>query len=82
MLFNWDTEKICIVFSWWKVNSIGFLILSCLIVTFLAASFELLRYLSREYDSKIFVSSHSQLQERRDTNSEEISSTKDDDIIR
>ncbi|CAG8689383.1 4932_t:CDS:2 [Funneliformis caledonium] len=25
MLFNWDTKNLCIVFSWWRVDNIGFL---------------------------------------------------------
>uniref|UniRef100_A0A1D1YNN7 Copper transport protein n=1 Tax=Anthurium amnicola TaxID=1678845 RepID=A0A1D1YNN7_9ARAE len=74
MLFNWDTERLCIIFSWWSVNSIGFLILSCLVVIFLAASFEFLKLVLRKYDSKIYTSSHSQLQEGRDTNPEEVAS--------
>ena len=74
MLFNWDTERLCIIFSWWSINSIGFLILSCFIVTLLSASFEFLRFVLRKYDSKIYASSHSQLQEGRDTNSEEVAS--------
>ncbi|GBB90545.1 hypothetical protein RclHR1_17530003 [Rhizophagus clarus] len=73
MLFNWDTEKLCIVFTWWRVNNIGFLILSCFIVILLATSYELLKLLSRKYDSKIQASSHLRLQEGRDANSEEVS---------
>ncbi|RGB23645.1 Ctr copper transporter family-domain-containing protein [Rhizophagus diaphanus] len=71
MLFNWDTEKLCIIFSWWRVNSIGFLILSCFIIILLAASFEFLRFILRKYDTKI-QDSYSQLQEGRDANSEEV----------
>ncbi|CAB4473122.1 uncharacterized protein OCT59_028337 [Rhizophagus irregularis] len=71
MLFNWDTEKLCIIFTWWRVNSIGFLILSCFIIILLATSFEFLRFALRKYDTKIQVS-YSQLQEGRDANSEEV----------
>jgi copper transporter 1 len=73
MLFNWDTEKLCIVFSWWRVNNIGFLILSCFIIILLATSFEFLKFVLRRYDSKIKASSHSRLQEGRDANPEEAS---------
>ncbi|RIA89868.1 Ctr copper transporter family-domain-containing protein [Glomus cerebriforme] len=78
MLFNWDSERLCIIFSWWRVNNIGFLILSCFIIAALAASFEFLRFILRKYDSSIYSSSHSQLQEGRDT--EEIQSQNNDEI--
>lgn len=71
MLFNWDTEKLCIIFTWWRVNNIGFLILSCFIIILLAASFEFLRFVLRKYDTKI-QASYSRLQEGRDANSEEV----------
>ncbi|CAG8459008.1 855_t:CDS:2 [Diversispora eburnea] len=63
MLWNWETKNVCIVFSWWSVNSIPILILSCLIVLLLATSFEVLRNLSRKYDRKIYSAAHSELEE-------------------
>jgi copper transporter 1 len=84
MLFNLDTEKLCIVFSWWRVNSIGSLILSCFIVAFLTASFEFLRYVSRKYDLNIYASAPLQLQEGGSSNSEEVTtgSPTQDRVIR
>lgn len=63
MLFNWDTKNLCIVFSWWRVDNIGFLILSCLIVISLGILYELIGFLSRKYDASIYNSSAAELQD-------------------
>ncbi|KAF9915078.1 hypothetical protein BX616_006951 [Lobosporangium transversale] len=53
MLFNWDTENLCVVFESWKINTPLGLIFSCLIVIGLAASYELLRAQSRLYEERL-----------------------------
>ncbi|CAG8645136.1 2562_t:CDS:2 [Acaulospora morrowiae] len=63
MLFNWEYRNLCIVFSWWGVNSIPGLILSCAIICILAITFEVLRFVSRKYDEKIYLSGHRPLEE-------------------
>ncbi|CAG8774623.1 154_t:CDS:2, partial [Racocetra persica] len=61
MLFNWDYTNLCIVFSWWKVNGITLLLLSCVIVGALGAFYEILRYWSRKYDEKICEAGYRQI---------------------
>ncbi len=68
MLFNWNTKNLCIVFSWWHVNSIGFLILSCLIVASLGILYEVIRWVSRKYDASICNTTYEAIP---DENSEE-----------
>ncbi|KAF9355519.1 hypothetical protein BGX26_006453 [Mortierella sp. AD094] len=53
MLFNWDTENLCVVFESWKINSPAALVFSCLIIIGLAASYELLRAQSRKYEERL-----------------------------
>ncbi|CAG8797202.1 24721_t:CDS:2 [Cetraspora pellucida] len=68
MLFNWDITNLCIVFSWWKVNGIPSLLLSCLIVGSLGAFYELLRYWSRKFDEKICEASYQQINNNEEEN--------------
>lgn len=53
MLFNWNTENLCVVFESWKINSPAGLVFSCLIIIGLAASYELLRAQSRKYEERL-----------------------------
>ncbi|KAF8984724.1 hypothetical protein BGZ46_007204 [Entomortierella lignicola] len=53
MLFNWDTENLCIIFESWNINSPSALVFSCLFIIGLAASYELLRSQSRSYEERL-----------------------------
>ncbi|CAG8435457.1 1743_t:CDS:2 [Scutellospora calospora] len=61
MLFNWDTTNLCIVFSWWKVDGILLLLLSCFFVALIGVAYEALRNLARKYDEKICEASYLQI---------------------
>nr|CAG8487422.1 11808_t:CDS:2 [Entrophospora candida] len=54
MLFNWDIEHLCVVFSWWHINSIPILILSCGIIILIGVIYEYTKYLSKNYDKKLY----------------------------
>ncbi|CAJ0645409.1 6453_t:CDS:2 [Entrophospora sp. SA101] len=54
MLFNWDIEHLCVVFSWWRINSILGLVVSCGIVILIGMFYEYIRYLSKNYDKKLY----------------------------
>lgn len=51
MLFTWDPTDLCIVFHWWHVRSTFTLLLSLIAVAFLTAGYELVREISRRYES-------------------------------
>ncbi|KAF9362618.1 hypothetical protein BGX34_005804 [Mortierella sp. NVP85] len=53
MLFNWDTENVCVVFESWRIDSPLGLVFSCLIIIGLAASYELLRSQARRYEERL-----------------------------
>ncbi|RUS25062.1 Ctr copper transporter [Jimgerdemannia flammicorona] len=53
MLFNWDTTNTCVIFSWWRIHNPVTLLLSCLAIFAVAASYEYLRELSRRYDEHL-----------------------------
>jgi copper transporter 1 len=53
MLFNWNITNTCVIFSWWRINSIVSLLLSMLILFALAAAYEWLRQKARIYDEHI-----------------------------
>ena len=50
MLFTWNTENLCIVFSQWRVSGPLSLLLSLVGVALLTAGYELVRELSRKYE--------------------------------
>ena len=52
MLFTWDTTNLCLVFKWWQIRGPFSLIVSLLAVVALGAGYELIRELSRRYDSQ------------------------------
>ncbi|KAG9285420.1 hypothetical protein G9A89_010895 [Geosiphon pyriformis] len=54
MLFNWQRENLCIVFKWWRVDSLFTLLIACLLVALLTASYEALREASRKYEQRIY----------------------------
>ncbi|KAG0363802.1 Ctr copper transporter family-domain-containing protein [Gamsiella multidivaricata] len=53
MLFNWDTENLCVVFESWMINTPTALVFSCIIIIGMAASYELLRAQSRRYEERL-----------------------------
>ncbi|CAD0112357.1 unnamed protein product [Aureobasidium uvarum] len=53
MLFTWNTENLCIVFKSWRVTSTFSLLWSLLAIIVLTAGYELIREVSRKYESKV-----------------------------
>jgi len=51
MLFTWDTTDLCIVFRSWHIRSTSSLLLSLLAVALLTAGYELVREITRQYES-------------------------------
>lgn len=52
MLFTWDTNNLCIVFSSWRITSFWSLILSLVAVMALTAGYEAVREASRRYEAR------------------------------
>lgn len=52
MIFTWDTNNLCIVFSSWRITSTFSLVLSLLAVIALTAGYEAIRELSRSYEAR------------------------------
>ena len=52
MLFNWDVENVCIVFPQWRVTGWFTFLISLVGVALLTAGYELVRELSRRYESQ------------------------------
>lgn len=50
MLFTWDTENLCIVFSQWHIRSTASLLISLIVVVLLGVGYEALRAASRRYE--------------------------------
>jgi len=53
MLFNWSTENLCVVFESWRINTPFALVLSCLVIIAMSASYELLRAQSRQFEERL-----------------------------
>ncbi|KAI6827713.1 hypothetical protein KC340_g5428 [Hortaea werneckii] len=52
MLFTWDTNNLCIVFSQWRVTGTFSLVISILAVMALTAGYEAIRETSRNYEAR------------------------------
>lgn len=52
MLFTWDTDNLCIVFSQWRVTGTFSLVISILAVMALTAGYEAIRETSRNYEAR------------------------------
>lgn len=52
MIFTWDTNNLCIIFKWWRIYSTASLLFSLLGVVILTAGYELVREMSRRYESR------------------------------
>ncbi|KAK7205232.1 Ctr copper transporter family-domain-containing protein [Myxozyma melibiosi] len=53
MLFTWQTDSICIVFQWWRMYNRATVALSFLGIVGLGVGYELVRELTRRYESYI-----------------------------
>ena len=51
MLFTWDTNNLCVIFSGWHIHSTATLIVSLLGIVLLTAGYELVRDASRRYEA-------------------------------
>jgi solute carrier family 31 (copper transporter), member 1 len=50
MLFNLDTENLCIIFRWWHIRSLTSLLLSLVAIILITAGYEALREFCRRYE--------------------------------
>jgi hypothetical protein len=53
MLFTWNTNNLCIVFSWWHITSTFSLVISLLAIVALGAGYEALREGIRQYEAAV-----------------------------
>jgi len=53
MLFNWDTENLCVVFESWRIDTPAGLVFSFLVIVAMAASYEALRAQSRRFEERL-----------------------------
>ncbi|KAF9184439.1 hypothetical protein BGZ51_003334 [Haplosporangium sp. Z 767] len=53
MVFNWATKNLCVVFESWKINTPLALVVSCIVIIGMSASYELLRAQSRQYEERL-----------------------------
>ncbi|KAF9934057.1 hypothetical protein FBU30_003567 [Linnemannia zychae] len=73
MLFNWSTEGLCVIFESWKINSVFSLLVSCIIIIGLSASYEMLRAYSRNYDARLLEGANKRRNSRDSHGHENIS---------
>lgn len=52
MLFNWQVENTCVVFRWWHIKGPIGLIVSCIAIFLIAASYEWIRYYTALIESR------------------------------
>ncbi|KAJ1927339.1 copper transpport protein [Tieghemiomyces parasiticus] len=50
MVFNWDTQNVCVLFDSWRINSVESLLVSCLAIIALSAGYELTKQLIRRWE--------------------------------
>ncbi|RUP49691.1 Ctr copper transporter family-domain-containing protein [Jimgerdemannia flammicorona] len=70
--FNWDRTDTCVLFSWWRIDSVTSLFFSCLLVFVLAATYEYLRDLARHYDDLILDGELSRIRDQLEDGSGEV----------
>lgn len=56
MLFNWDTNNLCIVFRQWHIRSPASLFFSLVAIALLTVGYEALRSASRRYEDSLVKS--------------------------
>lgn len=65
MLWNWATIDSCLISRSWHIRTQAQFAASCLAVIFLAMSLQLLRRLTKEYDSKILKSHQQKIEQMK-----------------
>jgi copper transporter 1 len=70
MLFNWDTENICVIFSWWHINGIGTMLLACLLTAVFGIIYEAIRNTARRYDARLIQEERRQYQSESESEEE------------
>ncbi|KAJ1964523.1 copper transpport protein [Dipsacomyces acuminosporus] len=58
MAFNWDTENVCVLFDFWRINSNASLFFSCLAVFLLGYLYEAARTRVRTWEKSIAPAGH------------------------
>ena len=53
MLFNWDTQNLCLVFESWHITSTFSLLVSLFAVVLMTAGYEGVRELGRQYEKRV-----------------------------
>jgi hypothetical protein len=53
MLFNWDTNNVCIVFRQWHIRSTASLFFSLFAILLITVGYEALRSVSRRYEESL-----------------------------
>ncbi|KAI8319607.1 Ctr copper transporter, partial [Martensiomyces pterosporus] len=53
MAFNWDTENVCVLFDFWRINSSTSLLLTCVAVFLLGYLYEAARAYVRNWEKSI-----------------------------
>lgn len=51
MIFTWDTQNLCVVFKWWRIETTLGLVLSLAAITLLGAGYEFIRFRARTLDT-------------------------------
>lgn len=52
MLFTWDTNNLCIIFSSWRVTGLWSLLISLVAIMALTAGYEAVREAARQYEAR------------------------------
>ncbi|KAI8341546.1 Ctr copper transporter family-domain-containing protein [Blakeslea trispora] len=65
MLFNWQTQHVCIVFEWWHVHNAAELFLSCIAVFCVAMAYEYLHVWTAQWDEQRSQAEKKRLSEQR-----------------
>ncbi|KAI8054573.1 Ctr copper transporter, partial [Syncephalis plumigaleata] len=53
MTFNWNTHGVCVIFDWWQIHGLASMVLSCVLIAAIVASYEALRNKARKYDARL-----------------------------
>lgn len=52
MVFTWDYNNVCVVFSWWRITSFLSLIVTCATIVACSMAYEGLRSATKRYESR------------------------------
>ncbi|KAJ1654079.1 copper transpport protein [Dispira simplex] len=50
MAFNWDTKNVCVLFNFWRIQSVESLLVTCLLVVVLSVGYEFSKKLLRRWE--------------------------------